>query len=216
MGTPRPLRTRGVRYQEPVPVGNSSLLASPPFLVLMMNIISWNCRGVGSKAFPSLIRDLRYEYGANMFFLLETHVSGARGNQIRGKIGFDSSFVMDAVGHAGGIWCLWDSSVWSVDVLEHDKQFSGGALSNNQGACKEFQDCVATCGLIDLGFVGCPYTWKRGNLAERLDRGLSNLEWQLAFPEALVKHMPMLKSDHSPICLQLSPVSEKNRGNRKL
>ncbi|RYR76113.1 hypothetical protein Ahy_A01g000707 [Arachis hypogaea] len=80
-------------------------------------------RGVGSKAFPSLIRDLRHEYGANMFFLLETHVSGVRGNQIRDKIGFDTSFVVDAVGHAGGIRCLWDSSVWSVDVLEHDKQF---------------------------------------------------------------------------------------------
>ncbi|KAL1336367.1 uncharacterized protein [Arachis hypogaea] len=209
-----------------------------------------------------------------MFFLLETHVSGARGNQIRGKIGFDKSFLVDAVGHAGGIWCLWDSSVWSVDVLEHHKQFvhlkvssnnsnpwlitavygspqwatrrmlcqslklyvanvnlpwclvgdfnamlhnhkkSGGALSNNHCACKEFQECVAACGLIDLGFAGWPYTWKRGNLVERLDRDLSNLEWQLAFPEAIVKHMPMLKSDHSPICLQLSPVSEQNRGRR--
>ncbi|XP_057739670.1 uncharacterized protein LOC130956669 [Arachis stenosperma] len=161
-----------------------------------------------------------------MFFLLETHVSGARGNQIRGKIGFDRSFLVDAVGHAGGIWCLWDSSVWSVDVLEHDKQFvhlkvssnnsnpwlitaiygspqwatrrtlcqslklyaanvnlpwclvgdfnamlhnhkkSGGALSNNHCACKEFQECVVACGLIDFGFAAWPYTWKRGNLVE--------------------------------------------------
>nr|XP_025664883.1 uncharacterized protein LOC112763420 [Arachis hypogaea] len=235
---------------------------------------SRNRRGVGSKTFPSLIRDLRHEYGANMFFLLETHVSGVRGNQIRDKIGFDKSFVVDAVGHAGGIWCLWDSSVWSVDVIEHDKQYvhlkvsgnnsmpwlitavygspqrvtrrtlwqalksyadninlpwcllgdfnamlnnyekSGGALSNGHGACKEFQECVSTCGLVDLGYAGWAYTWKRGNLAERLDRGLSNLDWQIAFPEALVKHMPMLKSDHSPICLQLSPVSMQNRGRR--
>ncbi|XP_016168352.1 uncharacterized protein LOC107610882 [Arachis ipaensis] len=96
----------------------------------------------------------------------------------------------------------------------HEKSKKGGALSNNHCACKEFQECVAACGLIDLGFAGWPYTWKRGNLAERLDRGLSNLEWQLAFPEAIVKHMPLLKSDYSPICLQLSPVSEQNRGRR--
>ncbi|XP_016204864.1 uncharacterized protein LOC107645364 [Arachis ipaensis] len=191
-----------------------------------MNVISWNCRGLGSKAFPSLIRNLRHEYGANIFFLLETHVSGVRGNQIRDKIEFDKSFVVDAVGHAGEIWCLWDSSVWSVDVLEHDKQYvhlkvsgnnstpwlitavygspqrvtrrtlwqavksyaasinlpwcllgdfnamfnnhekSGGTLRNGHGACKEFQECVSTCGLVDLGFAGWPYTWKRGNLAE--------------------------------------------------
>ncbi|RYR79610.1 hypothetical protein Ahy_A01g004421 [Arachis hypogaea] len=29
-----------------------------------------------------------------------------------------------------------------------------------------------------------PITWKRGNLAERLDRGLSNLDWQLKFLES--------------------------------
>ncbi|XP_052112461.1 uncharacterized protein LOC127744218 [Arachis duranensis] len=155
-----------------------------------MNIISWNCRGVGSKTFPSLIRDLRHEYSANLFFLLETHVNGIRGNQIRHKIGFDQSFVVDATGHAGGIWCLWDSSVWKVDVLEHDKQF------------------------VHLKITGWPYTWKRANLAERLDRGLSNLDWQIQFPEAIIKHMPMLKSDHSPICLQLFPTFSQNRRRR--
>ncbi|RYR35538.1 hypothetical protein Ahy_A10g050689 [Arachis hypogaea] len=107
-------------------------------------------------------------------------------------------------------WCL----VGDFNAMLHNHKKSGGALSNNHCACKEFQECVAACGLIDLGFAGWPYTWKRGNLVERLDRDLSNLEWQLAFPEAIVKHMPMLKSDHSPICLQLSPVSEQNRGRR--
>ncbi|RYR10336.1 hypothetical protein Ahy_B05g078806 [Arachis hypogaea] len=116
-------------------------------------------QGVGRKAFPSLIRDLRHEYRANLFFLLETHVSGIQGNQIRDKIGFDQSFVVDATGHARGIWCLWDSSIWKVDVLEHDRQF------------------------IHLKISGWPFTWKRGNLAERLDRRLSNLDCQIKFPE---------------------------------
>ncbi|RYR16350.1 hypothetical protein Ahy_B04g073348 [Arachis hypogaea] len=215
---------------------------------------NWNCRGAGSKAFPSIIRDLRQEYGANLFFLLETHISGARGKQVRDKMGFDKAFVVDAVGHAGGIWCLWDSAVWRVDILNHDRQFihlkisdassnstpwlitavygspqritrrtlwatikayassvnlpwcllgdfnamlhdhekRGGARYNHQSACKEFQECVSTSGLIDLGYSGWPFTWKRGTLAERLDRGFSNVDWQIAFPEACVKHLPML------------------------
>ncbi|RYQ87684.1 hypothetical protein Ahy_B09g095213 [Arachis hypogaea] len=79
--------------------------------------------GTGNKAFPSTIRDLRQEYGANLVFLLETHISGTRGKQIRDKIGFDKAFIVEADGRAGGIWCLWDSSVWTVDILEHDKQY---------------------------------------------------------------------------------------------
>ncbi|XP_029152412.1 uncharacterized protein [Arachis hypogaea] len=189
-------------------------------------------------------------------------------------MGFDKSFVVDALGHSGGIWCLWDSSVWSVDVLEHDRQYihlkvsgnnwspwlftavygsaqkvtrralwnsletyasnvnlpwcllgdfnamlhnhekPGGTINNNQSAYKEFQECISTCGLVDLGYSGWPFTWKKGNLAKRLDRGLSNLEWQIAFPGAYVKHLPMLKSDHSPICLQLHIAMTQNRGRR--
>ncbi|XLU33424.1 hypothetical protein S245_069490 [Arachis hypogaea] len=74
---------------------------------------------------------MRQEYGANFFFLLETHVSSARGEQIRKNMGFDKSFVVDVVGHARGIWCLWDSSTWKVDILEHDKQFVHLKISSN-------------------------------------------------------------------------------------
>ncbi|QHO24945.1 uncharacterized protein DS421_12g376770 [Arachis hypogaea] len=61
---------------------------------------------------------------------------------------------------------------------------------------------------------GWPYTWRRGNLVERLDRDLSNLEWQLTFSEATLKHLPMFKSDHVPLCLQLSTIGSYNRQRR--
>ncbi|RYR18936.1 hypothetical protein Ahy_B03g063558 [Arachis hypogaea] len=61
-------------------------------------------KGAGSKAFPSIIRDLRQEYEANFSLLSETHVSGTQGKQVWDKMGFDKSFVVDAMGHSGGIW----------------------------------------------------------------------------------------------------------------
>ncbi|RYR09487.1 hypothetical protein Ahy_B05g077838 [Arachis hypogaea] len=64
----------------------------------------------------------RDQVGPELWALAQTHISGTRGKQNRGKMGFDKSFVVDAVSHAGGIWCLWDSSVSRVDVLEHDRQ----------------------------------------------------------------------------------------------
>ncbi|RYR72292.1 hypothetical protein Ahy_A02g006492 [Arachis hypogaea] len=108
----------------------------------MMNIISWNCR------------------------VQETHISGSRVEAIKNKTEFDSSFMVEANGHLGDIWCL----------------------------------------LVDLGYLGWPYTWRRGNLVERLDRGLSNLEWQLTFSEDTLKHLSMFKSNHVPLCLQLFTV----------
>ncbi|RYR05834.1 hypothetical protein Ahy_B06g085655 [Arachis hypogaea] len=77
-------------------------------------------------------------------------------------------------------WCL----LGDFNAMLHNHEKRGGSSVNNQSACKEFQNCVSTCGLVDLGYSGWPFTWKRGDLAERLDRGLSNLEWQIAFPEA--------------------------------
>ncbi|KAL1300646.1 uncharacterized protein LOC107613288 [Arachis ipaensis] len=168
---------------------------------------------------------------------METHISGQRGEAVWKKMGFDGHFIKEARGQSGGIWCLWDSSKWKVDILAHNSQMvhmkvkSGsspyyfltaiygspqrinrnylwddirsihneinlpwcligdfnallhdherhdGSNSNSRGACPDFQACVSDCGLLDLGYSGWPFTWKRGNLVESLDRGLSNLDW---------------------------------------
>lgn len=91
-------------------------------LVFMMNAITWNCRGVGSKSFPGLIRDSKVKYEASLFFLLETHISGDRRNEIIRRMGFDGMFVSEAQGHLGGIWCLWDTSAWTVVVQFASRQ----------------------------------------------------------------------------------------------
>lgn len=67
-----------------------------------------------------------------------------------------------------------------------------------------FADFVQDIGLVDLGYNGNPFTWcnKRHGMAkikERLDRGLSNHEWLLLFPDALVHHLPTAAADHNPI-----------------
>ncbi|KAL4293818.1 hypothetical protein AHAS_Ahas18G0166100 [Arachis hypogaea] len=105
------------------------------------------------------------------------------------------------------------STTGDFNAILHDHERRGGSVSNNPGAYLEFQSCVADCRLLDLGFMGWPFTWKRGNLVERLDRGLSNLNWQITFLEAVVKHLPNLNSDHSPICLQhtMAPTHNRNR-----
>ncbi|XP_074342709.1 uncharacterized protein LOC141680358 [Apium graveolens] len=64
------------------------------------------------------------------------------------------------------------------------------------------------CGLLDLGFTGNRFTWKRSRgterwVQERLDRGLASKEWVEMFPGAEVQVLEVSTSDHMPLFLQL-------------
>ncbi|XP_061348942.1 uncharacterized protein LOC133294302 [Gastrolobium bilobum] len=63
----------------------------------------------------------------------------------------------------------------------------------------ELQQCLFGCNVSDLGFKGPDFTWKRGRLQERLDRACANEEWNLAWPNRFVSHLPFFDSDHRAI-----------------
>ncbi|XP_057791179.1 uncharacterized protein LOC131008309 [Salvia miltiorrhiza] len=70
----------------------------------------------------------------------------------------------------------------------------------------KFRETIETCGLLDLGFVGEPFTWtnnQRGedNIMERLDRIFGSEGWIAAFPGFEVSHLLRKSSDHCPILL---------------
>ncbi|XP_016192059.1 uncharacterized protein LOC107632930 [Arachis ipaensis] len=104
-------------------------------------------------------------------------------------------------------WCV----IENFNAFLHDLERKGSSGLRSQGACTEFQDCMFDRGLTDLGYDGWPFTWRRGNLVEWLDRGLGNITWQIRFSDAKIKHLSMLKSDNSPLCLQISTMPPPNR-----
>jgi hypothetical protein len=68
---------------------------------------------------------------------------------------------------------------------------------------------VKDSGFIDLGYNGPAYTWTNKRFDanptyEHLDRFLANAEWFSNFPNTVVYHLPMLKSDHAPILAVLN------------
>lgn len=72
-----------------------------------------------------------------------------------------------------------------------------------------FSNTVFECGLEDLGFVGCEFTWERsrgtpGWIQERLDRGFANQRWRDLFPNAVVQVLEVSTSDHLPLFLNLN------------
>ncbi|KAJ9182323.1 hypothetical protein P3X46_006327 [Hevea brasiliensis] len=79
-----------------------------------------------------------------------------------------------------------------------------GCARNRAGVYRVFQDWFENFGLLNLGFKGIRFTWKRGNLQERLDRALCNVVWRQEFPEVMVKHLARYQSDHCPLLVQLN------------
>lgn len=62
-----------------------------------------------------------------------------------------------------------------------------------------FQECIDDCELHDLGYVGDRFTWYRGRIRERLDRGLINDSWASLFPRAALENLEYNHSDHRPL-----------------
>ncbi|KAF7812620.1 putative ribonuclease H protein At1g65750 family [Senna tora] len=65
---------------------------------VLMNYIIWNSRGIGSKSFPSLVRDLKRGHKVDFLVVLEPHQCGSNAVNFIRKFGFDEHDRVDASG----------------------------------------------------------------------------------------------------------------------
>jgi len=70
-------------------------------------------------------------------------------------------------------------------------------------------DFVDVFGMVDLGFLGNPYTWSNHRqefdlIKERLDRSIATSQWIHFFLSYSVTHLPAHCSDHNPLLLDTS------------
>ena len=63
---------------------------------------------------------------------------------------------------------------------------------------------------MDIGYTGDIFTRQRGEIRERLDRGVTNREWNIMFPNARLVNGEMVKSDHCPLILNTDFLSGAN------
>lgn len=95
-------------------------------------------------------------------------------------------------------------------IVRLDERTGGnGRLSTDSLA---FGEWINDLSLIDMGFKGNKYTWKRGRVentfvAKRLDRVLCCAHSRLKWQEATISHLPFFSSDHAPLYVQLNPAS---------
>ncbi|KAL4332531.1 hypothetical protein GQ457_07G011940 [Hibiscus cannabinus] len=87
-----------------------------------------------------------------------------------------------------------------LNVICNSSERVGGSLRCS-GVCPRLNEFLFYSALVDLGFVGPQFTWRRGSLFQRLDRCLGNMAWCNSFPDSAVHHLLRLGSDHRPIML---------------
>jgi hypothetical protein len=80
----------------------------------------------------------------------------------------------------------------------------------------DFQQTMDYCQLMDLGFVGAPFTWcnnREGDdyVKERLDRATTNADWWDLFPVRRVEILATQCSDHAPIQILFSRSAKDGR-----
>ncbi|GKV43150.1 hypothetical protein SLEP1_g50482, partial [Rubroshorea leprosula] len=97
------------------------------------------------------------------------------------------------------------------DLLQPDDKV-GGNPQPEWMLCG-FREVVEACNLEEIPMVGGHFTWRRGGVQEKLDRGLATLRWRNLFPRAKVRLLPPLSSDHSPLWVTLD--SHYKRHNRR-
>ena len=237
----------------------------------------WNCRGANKTNFRRSIRFLLKKFPTDILAIFETDAGGDKAGQICQRLGFESSYRVDAVGQSGGLWLLWKSEIGEVEIVESSDQFIHAVIVNGEervnlvvvyaaptasrrsGLWEPLRRVVSSvdgsvivggdfntiirlderCGgngrlssdslafgewinnlsLIDMGFCGNQYTWRRGKsenflVAKRLDRVLCCPHTRLKWQEAKVSHLPFLASDHAPLYVQLSPECQGNASRR--
>ncbi|RDX85086.1 hypothetical protein CR513_33772, partial [Mucuna pruriens] len=168
--------------------------------VLLPSNTHQNIRGAMGKIVPCLIRNLILKYHIDLLALLETRIGdeskafctfvvyGSPNPDIREGLWHELCHFSETIQHPWVV--ISDFNVY----LHHLKKSSG--VNRNHVCMERFQNCLSFCQLNYLGFKGPPFTLEGKGVKERVDRRVRNLSWQLAFPYALIIHLPSLKSNN--------------------
>jgi hypothetical protein len=77
-----------------------------------MNIISWNCRGLGQSSTVQELTTLVRAKNPSLVFLMETRRSAQRAiMNLKWRLSLRHSVGIDSVGHSGGLVLLWHESL---------------------------------------------------------------------------------------------------------
>lgn len=101
-----------------------------------MNLLGWNCRGMGSPRAIRILRDLVKSHNPDFVFLSETLADTEVMTDIAEKLGFADSFVISKVGRGGGLAIMWRHTVNCQVIDSSDNHINVHVLENSNVSWK--------------------------------------------------------------------------------
>ena len=97
-------------------------LKRKPHIPYNMSVLFWNSRGLARPSFKPNLMHLISHNRPDMLILAETKTSRNHTANIVGSLPFDSWFLADPVGYAGGLLMMWNSARVNVHIISHNTQ----------------------------------------------------------------------------------------------
>lgn len=76
-----------------------------------MNLIGWNCRGLGKPRTVRVLNEMVKSHKPSILFLSETLAEGKKIEEVAMKIGFSEFYSVDRIGRSGGLAVFWKRNV---------------------------------------------------------------------------------------------------------
>ena len=81
-----------------------------------MSALCWNCRGAGKPAAVRQLREFARKFAPTVLGVVETHIDGARVEDLESTLGYENSYAISSQGRSGGIGIFWNNSS-NIEIL---------------------------------------------------------------------------------------------------
>lgn len=96
----------------------------------MMNLVSWNCRGMGSSLKANAVRDLLKAELPDILLLQETKINEQDfQNYLKNNKTYEG-IAVSASGASGGIGTIWDKRKWTLLNQRHSSWWIRSDIQN--------------------------------------------------------------------------------------
>ena len=98
------------------------------------------------------------------------------------------------------------------DICSNGEKWGGRERS--EGSFRDFNSFMSGNELVDIGYVGIPWTWSNtwegeGVVKERLDRCLGSVGWVQLYEKVTCEHIEQEASDHCLLMVDTNPQQRR-------
>lgn len=98
-----------------------------------MNLLCWNCRGIGNAPTIQELRELVQKFAPRVLCIVETQISGVRAESLASTLGYDNAFAVDSSGRSGGLAMYWNNEI-KIENLGYSRYHIDAKVTNLGGA----------------------------------------------------------------------------------